>query len=378
MNTTFWDLLPRPIFGLAPMDGITNHPTRHIQKKYGSPAVIYTEFVAVERLDIGDPAMLNDFLYDESQRPIIAQIYGHTPARFRRMAVMLCELGFDGIDINMGCPASSIVHRGSGAGLILTPDVAQAIVAATKAGVADWQNGATLRDDPCVPAHLVAAVAARHRALPAAFQARRPIPVSVKTRIGYAAPQVAEWAPRLLESEPAAIAIHGRTLHQGYRGEANWAEIGAAAELARGSRTLILGNGDIRSYQEAQQRIAAYGLDGVLIGRGSNGNPFVFQPESAAPVDRYRYLHIALEHARLHERWISRGNPYRFLSMRKQLGWYARSVPGASTLRRALVETNSAAEVAAVLQRYFEHRQTWEPDQKTVVSVANCLNLEYV
>ncbi|HHY57845.1 MAG TPA: tRNA-dihydrouridine synthase [Chloroflexi bacterium] len=369
MSETCWDLLPRPILGLAPMDGITNHPTRHIQKKYGRPAVIYTEFVAVERLDIGDPAMLNDFLYDESQRPVIAQIYGHIPARFRRMAVMLCELGFDGIDINMGCPASSIVHRGSGAGLILTPDIAQAIVAATKAGVADWQNGATLRDDPGVPAHLVAAVEARRRALPAAYQARRPIPVSVKTRIGYAAPQVAEWAPRLLESEPAAIAIHGRTLHQGYRGEANWDEIGVAAALARSSRTLILGNGDIRSYQEAQQRITAYGLDGVLIGRGSNGNPFVFQPESAAPENRYSYLHIALEHARLHERWISRGNPYRFLSMRKQLGWYARAVPGASTLRRALVETNSADEVEAVLRRYFDHRQTWEPDQKTVLSV---------
>ncbi len=369
MTATFWDTLPRPILGLAPMDGITNQPTRHIQKKYGQPAVIYTEFVAVERLDIGDPAMLNDFLYDESQRPVIAQIYGHIPARFQRMAVMLCELGFDGIDINMGCPASSIVHRGSGAGLIQTPEVAQAIVAATKAGVTAWQNGATLRDDPGVPKHLVAAVAARRQALPAAYQARRPIPVSVKTRIGYAAPQVTEWVPRLLESAPAAIAIHGRTLHQGYRGEASWAEIGAAAEVARGSRTLILGNGDIRSHQEALQRSTTYALDGVLIGRGSNGNPFVFQLEEAAPVNRYAYLHIALEHARLHEQWISRGNPYRFLSMRKQLGWYARSVPGANTLRRALVETNSADEVEAVLQRYFDHRRTWEPDQKTVLSV---------
>lgn len=157
--------------------------------------MIYTEFVAVERLDVGDAAMLKDFLYDESQRPIIAQIYGHTPDRFRRMAVMLCELGFDGIDINMGCPASSIVHRGSGAGLIRTPDVAQAIIAATKAGVAAWQNGATLREDRGVPRRLVAAVEARRQALPAACQARRPIPVSVKTRIGYETPQVKEWIP---------------------------------------------------------------------------------------------------------------------------------------------------------------------------------------
>ena len=366
MTTTFWETVPRPLLGLAPMDGITNHPTRHIQKKYGQPALIYTEFVAVERLDIGDAAMLKDFLYDESQRPVVAQIYGKSPDRFRRMAVMLCELGFDGIDINMGCPASSIVHRGSGAGLIRTPTLAQAIIAATQAGVAAWQNGATLRDDPGVPAHLVAAVAARRQALPAANQARRPIPVSVKTRIGYAAPQVEEWIPPLLERTPAAIAIHGRTLHQGYRGEASWDEIGAAALLARGSDTLILGNGDVRSHAEALRRATHYALDGVLIGRGSNGNPFVFQPETPAAAhlrDRYLYLHIALEHARLHEAWISQQNPYRFLSMRKQLGWYARSVPGASTLRRALVEANSADDVAAILKRYFAHRQGWEAAQ---------------
>jgi tRNA-dihydrouridine synthase len=263
----------------------------------------------------------------------------------------------------MGCPASSIVHRGSGAGLIRTPAVAQAIIAATQAGVAAWQNGATLRDDPGVRAHLVAAVEARRQALPAAYQARRPIPVSVKTRIGYAAPEVGEWIPPLLERAPAAIAIHGRTLHQGYHGEASWDEIGEAAMLARGSGTLILGNGDVRSHQEAMVRAARYGLDGVLIGRGSNGNPFVFQPETPTAAylrDRYLYLRIALEHAWLHEAWISQQNPYRFLSMRKQLGWYARAIPGASTLRRALVEANSAEDVAAILGRYFAHREGWE------------------
>ncbi len=137
MTETFWQTLPRPIIGLAPMNGVSDQPFRFIQKKYGNPMVLYTEFTAVERLRFGDPGLFKDFLFDESQRPIIAQIYGHQPELFRHMALFACELGFDGIDINMGCPSHSIVHRGAGAGLIRTPDVAQAIVAATKAGVAD-------------------------------------------------------------------------------------------------------------------------------------------------------------------------------------------------------------------------------------------------
>lgn len=363
MGEHFWQTLPRPLLGLAPMDGITDHPCRHIQKKYGRPALIYTEFVAVERLATGDWALLKDFLYDESQRPIIAQVYGHIPELFPRMVVMLCELGFDGIDINMGCPATSIVHRGSGAGLIRTPDIAQAIIHAARQGVHDWLNGATMRDLPGAPPHLVAQVEERHRLLPLASQARRPIPISVKTRIGYDAPQVREWIPRLLDSAPDAIALHGRTLHQRYGGNADWEQIGVAAELARGSGVLMLGNGDVRSYEDAMQRVADYGLDGVLIGRGGNGNPFVFQPDSLherLEADRYLMLRIALEHAQLHSAMIGQGHPGRFLPMRKHLGWYVRGVPGASSLRRSLVETSNAAQVAAILDAYFAQRRIWE------------------
>jgi hypothetical protein len=117
---SFWHALPRPLIGLAPMDGITDHPFRHIQKKYGNPAIMYTEFTSVEALCHGDWQSMNHLLYDESQRPIIAQIYGRTPLYFRQIAVLLCELGFDGIDINMGCPAKSVANGGCGAGLIRT------------------------------------------------------------------------------------------------------------------------------------------------------------------------------------------------------------------------------------------------------------------
>ncbi len=363
VTDSFWEKLPRPIIGLAPMNGISDFPFRYIQKKYGNPMVIYTEFTAVERLSIGDDDLLKDFLFDELERPIVAQIYGHQPEQFRRMAILACELGFDGIDINMGCPSHSIVHRGAGAGLIRTPAVAQAIVAATKAGVSDWCNGRNLRDDAKVPRRFVAKVEARRAALPAAFQQRRALPVSLKTRIGYETPEVGEWIPRLLESEPVAIAIHGRTLRQGYSGSADWDEIAHAAQLAQGATTLILGNGDVESLADARTRAAAYGLDGVLIGRGSYGNPFIFmdgeiragdEDAAGAPDRRYARMQLAIEHSYLYETSFGSRKRYRFIPMRKHLNYYVRGVHSASHIRQTLMRTTSAAEVEAIVRGYLE------------------------
>ncbi|MBK8050412.1 MAG: tRNA-dihydrouridine synthase [Anaerolineales bacterium] len=358
----FWHTLPRPIVGLAPMNGITDHPFRYIQKKYGNPTLLYTEFTSVRRLEIGDRDIARDFLFDESQRPIVAQIFGHNPDLFRRMAILLCQLGFDGIDINMGCPSPSVVDHGAGAGLIRTPDLAQAIIKATQQGVVAWQNGATAHDDPGIPADLLHQVEARHAELPPAYRQPRAIPVSVKTRIGYDSPCVDGWIPKLLEQNPAAIAIHGRTLDQGSTGRADWDEIGCAAELARGSGVVMLGNGDVTSLDDAHRKAATYGLDGVLIGRASYGNPFVFRPGDRAAAlaqNPYCLLQIALEHARLFDATISQGNQQRFLRMRKHLSWYARSLPGITALRRRLIVTNSAIEAEAALAEYFAYRNRW-------------------
>ncbi len=374
-STNFWNTLPRPIIGLSPMDGVTDHAFRHIQKKHGNPMLLFTEFTSVDGICAGASALLKDFLYDESQRPIIAQIYGHSPRNFYQTAMLLCQLGFDGIDINMGCPSKSIAHAGSGAGLIRTPSLAQEIVRATQRGVHDWMNGATVRDCVDVPARLVQQIEARHRQLPSAFQQRRLIPVSVKTRIGYATSQVQEWIPQLLESEPVAITIHGRTLIQGYSGESNWDEIGCAAEIANGAKTLILGNGDLRSLEDAYQRIDGYGVDGALLGRASYGNPFVFRPKGhpaqqepsgRAPTpsmdfdeSRYDILRIAQDHARLYEQSFAHLDRYNFLPMRKHLGWYVRHLPGASHLRRTLTQTSSLNEAVAVIDHYLAYRQNW-------------------
>ena len=345
----FWQQISQPIIGLSPMDGVSDHPFRQIQKKYGNPAVVYTEFASVEGICRGAVQLLKDFLYDETQRPIIGQIYGTTPKFFRQTAVLLCELGFDGIDLNMGCPAKNVAHSGAGAALIKTPDLAQKIIRQTKAGVEDWLQGSTANDLPDITTEIVAAVQAKHDALPAAYQEKRIVPVSVKTRVGYDQPVIEDWIPRLLELEPACIAIHGRTLRQQYSGLTDWERIGQAAELAKESTTLILGNGDVDSLATAQKRITEYDLAGVLIGRASMGNPYVFCPAKANDPSPFA---IAVEHAQLFETTYQSHEWYSFLPMRKHLGWYVRSVPHASDIRVELLQANSSQEVQAVLERH--------------------------
>lgn len=359
--STFWSTLPRPFIGLAPMDGVTDHPFRHIQKRYGQPDLLCTEFVRVERLIAGETKLLRELDYDESQRPILAQVYGTQPDAFRVAALLLCRMGFDGIDINMGCPTASVADTGAGAGLIRTPERAAAILAATRRGVEAWRNGATAWDVPDLSPRLAALVEERHARLPQSHQQPGPLPVSVKTRIGYDRPQVEEWIPRLLACAPAAIAIHGRTLTQGYSGRADWDAIGRAAELASGSDTRIVGNGDVADRADGLARAASVPVDGVLIGRASHGNPFVFCPANSATVaDRYRTLRVARQHAVLFENSLAQWPGYSFRGMHKHLGWYVRDVPGARGLRRQLLRTQSAAAVGRLLDDYFACRARWE------------------
>lgn len=353
---TFWETLPRPIIALSPMDGVTDQPFRHIHKKYGNPMLLYTEFTNADGLCLSNGRLLRDLLYDETQRPIIAQIFGKTPHFFYQAAIVLCELGFDGIDINMGCPSKTVASGGSGAGLIRTPQLAQEIVRITKQGVQDWRNGATVHNCPDIKPRVAAQILAQRHHLPPAYQERRAIPVSVKTRVGYESPIIATWLPYLLEVEPVAVCIHGRTLEQGYSGEASWEEIGKAVAVAQGSGIPILGNGDVLSLAQAQQRVRDYGVDGVLIGRATYGNPFFFgeeQPlaegEAPAPARVRHFAEIMLEHAYLYERTYGHYEKYCFSPMRKHLGWYARQMHGGKKLRVPLMQSNGVQEVTHIL-----------------------------
>ncbi len=330
------------------MDGVTDYPFRFIQKKYGQPAVIFTEFTSVEGVCHGASRLMTDFLYDDTQRPVVAQIYGTTPQFFRETSTLLCEMGFDGIDINMGCPAKNVAHSGAGAALIKTPKLAQEIIAATQAGISDWVNGKSAADCEHIRPEIAAMVRAKHQQLPAEYQERRSVPVSVKTRVGYHEPEVEAWISNLLEMTPATITVHGRTLKQQYGGQANWDLIAQAAELAHSTETLLLGNGDVQDLTDAKAKVTTYGLDGVLIGRSTMGNPYVFK-ETPGPKTIFE---IAVEHAQLFEQTYQSEEKYNFLPMRKHLGWYVRSIPNASQVRIALFQTNTAEEVRSVLSNF--------------------------
>jgi hypothetical protein len=236
---SFWQSLARPIIGMAPMDGVTDATFRHTVAMHGKPDVSFTEFTHVHDVCRGPEFLLDSFIYHEAERPIIAQLYGKEPDLFYQAAHAVCELGFDGLDVNMGCPSRSVASSGSGAGLIRTPDVAQAIVQAARQGIADWASGQTLEGAGLKPGRVAAICRMNEQRQCARPLVRRTIPLSVKTRLGYDVVVVDRWIEHLLTEQPAVISLHGRTLQQMYRGEADWNAIARAAEIVRGTCTVI-------------------------------------------------------------------------------------------------------------------------------------------
>ncbi len=380
-NGSFWDTLEQPIIGLAPMDGVTDAPCRTMHGLYGRPDVVLTEFTNVEGLWRGSDRIFRDFLYTPAERPVVAQIFGCRPEYFYRAAHVVCELGFDGVDINMGCPARTVANKGGGAALIRMPETAKAIIRATMQGVRDWANGQTLEDLEMDPERIKRIRQMNEeRTLiwgdPPVTE-RRLLPVSVKTRLGYDSIVITDWVQELLELEPAVISLHGRTLVQHYKGEANWDAIAAAAEIVRKTDTLILGNGDIHSLYEAAQRIRTTGVHGVLIGRASFGNPWLFQNRpllkqllhdginpsredlpDVMPTREERLL-MALEHARVHAKL--KGEDH-FVELRKHMGWYLGHFPGAKQVRNALVRINSLADVERIITDALDHPYTFSDE----------------
>jgi tRNA-dihydrouridine synthase len=381
MKQTFWNTLPQPIIGLSPMDGVTDAPCRTIHGIHGRPDIIMTEFTNVEGLWRGSERIFRDFLYTPAERPVVAQIFGCRPEYFYKAAHIVCELGFDGVDINMGCPASSIANKGGGAALIRLPETAKEIIRATQQGVRDWANGQTLEDlemDPQRIQQIRQMNEDRTRLWGDPIQPeRRLLPVSVKTRLGYDSIVIKDWIQELLELEPAVISLHGRTLVQHYKGEANWEAIATAAEIVRKTDTLILGNGDIHSLYEASERIRMSGVNGVLIGRATFGNPWLFKnkallkqllsddiiptPENlpdAIPTREERF-YMALEHARVHAQL--KGQTH-YVEMRKHMGWYLGHFAGAKHVRNELVRINSLREVEEIIKRALEQYQSEEDE----------------
>lgn len=313
-----WSRLAKPILGLAPMANVTDTVFRRIIAKYGKPDIFFTEFVSCDGLcSEGKEKLLVDLQYTEEEHPIIAQFFGAKPEYFYRCAELAQEMGFDGIDINMGCPDRGVEKQGAGAALMKNPALAKEIIRETKRGA-----GA--------------------------------LPVSVKTRLGYNKESLDEWIPSLLEEEPVALTIHARTRKEMSLVPARWSDIKKAVEIVKksGSNTLVLGNGDVKDVVDAVEKIRESGADGALIGRGIFGNPWLFNKERDyrdIPLDEK--LRVLVEHAFLFEKELH--GVKNFEIMKKHFKAYASGFDEAKELRIKLMSVNNALDVQEIVDEWL-------------------------
>jgi len=323
MTPSFWQQLKKPIIAIAPMANVTDAAFRQMFAKYGKPDVFWTEFVSVEGLlSRGREKLLVDFWYDKtSERPIVAQIFGSKPEQFEAVGALVHELGFDGIDINMGCPDRGVEKSGAGASLIKKPALAKELIRALKKGAGD-------------------------------------MPVSVKTRIGYSNDEIETWIPALLEENLAALTVHLRTRNEMSDVAAHWDLAPKIVALRNkiAPNTLLLGNGDVDSLEDARAKIAASGMDGAMIGRGIFGNPWFF---SGRTPDIRERLSVLVEHTELFEKFFKsnvskkEGTIKNFDVMKKHFKAYCTGFDEAKELRIKLMETEDAAGVRREVEAFL-------------------------
>lgn len=350
---SFWQRLKsvgEPIVVLAPMADVTDAVFRRMIAKYsrhtradgtpGGPDVMWTEFVSADGLiratEEGKKKLMADLIYTEEERPIVAQLFSSNPEYMEAAAALCAELGFDGIDINMGCPDRSIEKQGCGAAMIKNPSSARAIIRAAKEGVR---------------------------------KAGKDIPVSVKTRIGYNKDELDTWLPELLREEPAVITVHARTRKEMSKVPARWERVARAVAIRNdmGSDTLIFGNGDVTSVDDARHKCEATGADGAMLGRAIFGNPWLFHPtDDLSTVTLEERFRVMLEHTRLFETLLPFKN---FAIMKKHYKAYVNGFHGAHELRALLMEQTSSDAIEAVVNTFLgvhPELRTWTSDTMNV------------
>jgi nifR3 family TIM-barrel protein len=318
----FWAELEKPLFVLAPLANVTDAAFRRVIAKYSKPKgphIFWTEFVSADGLVLaseeGKQKLMRDLVFTEAERPIVAQLFTSRPENMEKAAALCQELGFDGIDINMGCPDKAIEKQGAGAKLITTPDVALEVIAAAKRGAPN-------------------------------------LPVSVKTRLGYNKDVLEEWLPKLLSAEPVAVTIHARTRKEMSKVPARWERVKRAVEIRNelGSKALILGNGDAKDMDDAKLKATEAGADGVMLGRAIFGRPWLFAEAEPSLTERLRSL---IEHTHEFEKLLS--DIKSFAIMKKHFKAYIEGFPGAKELRMELMEAETAQDVGRIINAWLEN-----------------------
>lgn len=336
------------IVGLSPMDGITDEPYRQTQCYLKKPDVLFTEFVSAEGISRGGVKLYDVLLYKSNERPIIGQLFGKDPESFYKAAVILSHLGFDGIDINMGCPAKTVTQHGSGAALIATPDLASEIIKSAKQGINDYFSRTSKITRIGLKNASLEIINRNLKYSDYTPDINRPLPtLSVKTRLGITENIITSWLPRLLTHNLDFISLHGRTLKQGYAGFADWPAIKTAAIIASQSHTPLWGNGDIHSLSQADEYKKKYHVSGVLIGRASMGNPWIFTGSNPTWADKFSLMTY---HA---QKFKDVFPQRRFDPLRKHFLLYASGHPRAKELRSKLVHINSLAQLYALEEDFL-------------------------
>jgi tRNA-dihydrouridine synthase B len=315
-----WDIAGRPIVALAPMAGVTDASYRQFIKKIAPETVVYTEFLSTDAIAYGAKKTLQMLSFDKSiESPFIVQVFGKDPDHFLAAAKVIEELGADGIDINMGCPAAKVVSSCHGASLMRDADLAARLVEATVKAVS--------------------------------------IPVSVKTRLGWDnKTSLVSFCKRLEGAGAKAFAIHGRRYCDKFTGKADWEPI---YELKKNLSVPVIGNGDVANAADALAKLK--NLDGVMVGRGTFGNPWVMKeicdafkglrtpdaPPITATLTFEEKIPWILEHCEMAVR--EKGERTGMLEMRRHLSSYVKGFDGAKEMREKLVRVEKLDEARAIL-----------------------------
>ncbi len=325
-----------PALIMAPMDDVTDFAFRQVFAQFGVHAaggagiwqsfakilprqrrknfVSFTEFVSADGLSLADEKgkqkLLKKLKFKENEHPIVAQIFGSNIDNLKEAAKLVEKLGFDGVDINMGCPDKSVEKTGSGSALIKNPELAKRIVKELKAAVN--------------------------------------IPVSVKTRLGYYRVDF-EWIKEILSSEPAVLTVHLRTRQEMSKVDAHWEAVDDLLKLRDeiSPKTKLVANGDIKSLEEAKEKISQYNLDGVMVGRGLFGNPLFFGGKKMNKNERIRLLK---EHIKIFEENLLSTKSYSV--MKKHFKAYISDFDDARALRARLMETQTPQEALEILSNF--------------------------
>ena len=333
---SFWQKLKKPFFVMAPMADVTDAAFRALVASCsakatqdsthpGGPDVYWTEFVSadglyhtreIQKMPDSENPLMRDLQFAPDQHPIVAQIFSSKPEMIAYAVKLVAELGFDGVDLNMGCPDRSIEKQGCGSAMIKTPEIARAVIRAAKAASS--------------------------------------LPVSVKTRVGYNKESLEEWLPVLLEEAPAAITLHLRTRKQMSLVPAKWEFMKKAVEIRNriNPDVLLIGNGDVESVEQGTRLIEESGCEGAMIGRGMFGNPWVFAGRKSEDTPLGEKLAALIELAHGFEKMTP---PKNFSILKKHIKAFATGFDGAAHLRALLMEAENADELEAVIAQHAPH-----------------------